>query len=191
MIVLTGSIATGKSSICKLLEKNGWAVVDADKIAKELIDAKVIEALFGSNFIKNGEIDRKALGTLIFNNVNQRKKLNEYIHPLIRQEISKQVAMLKEENIKYIVDIPLYFESGNYDASKVVLVYCPKELQIKRVMKRDNISKKEAIKRVDSQIDIEEKRKNADFVIDNSKDVEYLIEQSKKLMEYLSANFKV
>ncbi len=130
MIVLTGSIATGKSSICKLLEKNGWAVVDADKIAKELIDAKVIEALFGSNFIKNGEIDRKALGTLIFNNVNQRKKLNEYIHPLIRQEISKQVAMLKEENIKYIVDIPLYFESGNYDASKLVLLYCPNELQI-------------------------------------------------------------
>jgi dephospho-CoA kinase len=191
MIVLTGSIATGKSSVCRQLEKNGYAIIDADKIAKELIDAKVIEKLFGSNFIKNGRVDRKILGDLVFNNPKQREKLNRYIHPLIRKKIYQEVKKMEESGRKYIVDIPLYFESKHYDGSIVGVVYCPKEKQIGRLMRRDGISKEGAIKRVASQIDIEEKKGKADFVIDNSQDEKHLKVESKKFMEYLSDNFKV
>ncbi len=191
MIVLTGSIATGKSSVCRQLEDNGYAIIDADKIAKELIDAKVIEKLFGLNFIKDGRVDRKALGDLVFNNPTQRKKLNRYIHPLIREKIYQEAKKMEDKKARYVVDIPLYFESGHYDGSVVGVVYCPKKEQVKRLMLRESICEADAIKRVDSQIDIEEKKEKADFVIDNSKDSKNLEIQSKKFMEYLSENFKI
>ena len=185
MIVLTGSIATGKSSTCRLLEENGFVVVDADKIAKKLISTKVIEKLFGSTYIKNNQIDRIALGNLIFNDAKKRKILNDYIHPLIREEIAKEVLELTKGDKKYIVDIPLYFESGSYEADLTVLVYCPRDEQIQRLMQRNNLTKEEAVKRVESQMDIEEKRKKADYVIDNSSDKKNLEKESKKLIKYL------
>ncbi len=191
MIVLTGSIATGKSSTSRLLESIGYTVIDADKIAKELIDAKMIETLFGSNFIKKGKIDRKALGSLVFGNLKQREKLNSYIHPLIREEIGKRVDKLKNSHSKFIVDIPLYFESKNYDASLVCVVYCPKSKQLKRLIKREGLTQSEALKRIESQMSIEEKRQKADFVINNSKDKKHLWEETKKFTRYLDANFKI
>ncbi len=185
MIVLTGSIATGKSSTCKILQENGFAIVDADKIAKRLIDANIIKNLFGSNYIKDDQIDRIALGNLIFNDAKKRKILNDYIHPLIREEIAKEVSELTKEDKKYIADIPLYFESGRYEADLAVLVYCPRDEQIQRLMQRNNLTKEEAVKRVESQVDIEEKRKKADYVIDNSSDKKNLEKESKKLIKYL------
>ncbi|MFK5881771.1 MAG: dephospho-CoA kinase [Sulfurospirillum sp.] len=191
MIVLTGSIATGKSSTCKLLSESGYEIVDADLIAKELIDTKTIENLFGKSFIKDGDIDRVALGELIFNNLKEREKLNEYIHPLIRNEIYKRAKILEEKNSKYIVDIPLYFESGHYKSDLVCVVYCPKKEQLKRLAQRENLNKEEAEKRVKSQMDIEEKKRKADYVIDNSKDKENLLRQTNKFIRYLDANFKI
>jgi len=191
MIILTGSIATGKSSVCRQLKVNGYTIIDADKIAKELIDVKVIEKLFGLNFIKNGEVNRKALGDLVFNDFKQREKLNRYIHPLIREKIYQEVRKMEHNHIKYIVDIPLYFESGHYDGSLVGVVYCPKVEQIKRLMLREEINKTDALKRIESQIDIEEKKKKANFIIDNSKDMKHLKKETKKFMEYLSENFKI
>jgi len=185
MIVLTGSIATGKSSTCKILKEHGFAVVDADKIAKKLIDAKVIKGLFGSKYIKDNKIDRKALGSLIFNDSAKRELLNSYIHPLIREEIYKQALSLELKKIKYIVDIPLYFESAHYDAKIVVLVYCPKELQIKRLMIRDGLNAQDALIRLESQMDIEEKRRKVDYVIDNSSDESHLESEVEKFIKYL------
>ncbi len=191
MTVLTGSIATGKSSTCRALKSAGYKIVDADKIAKELIDAKAINSLFGSEYVKNGEIDREALGSLVFGDPKSREKLNQYIHPLIRDEIGKRVDALKKSHSRHIVDIPLYFESGHYDASLVCVVYCPKEEQLKRLIKRDDLSESEALKRIESQMDIEEKKRRADFVIDNSKDEEHLLRETDKFIRYLDANFKV
>jgi len=156
-----------------------------------LIDVKVIEKLFGLNFIKNGEVNRKALGDLVFNDFKQREKLNRYIHPLIREKIYQEVRKMEHNHIKYIVDIPLYFESGHYDGSLVGVVYCPKVEQIKRLMLREEINKTDALKRIESQIDIEEKKKKANFIIDNSKDMKHLKKETKKFMEYLSENFKI
>jgi len=185
MIVLTGSIATGKSSTCKILKEHGFVVVDADKIAKKLIDAKVVERLFGSKYVKGNKIDRKALGSLIFNDLTKREALNSYIHPLIREEIYKQALSLEAKKIKYIVDIPLYFESAHYDAKMVVLVYCPKELQIKRLMRRDGSNTHDALMRINSQMDIEEKKRKADYVINNSSDETHLESEVKKFIKYL------
>jgi len=185
MIVLTGSIATGKSSTCKLLVESGFVVVDADKIARELINTEVIEKLFGRTYINNNEVDRKALGNLIFNNADKRELLNNYIHPLIRNEIYKQASSLETKVVKYIVDIPLYFESEYYDAKIVALVYCSREQQIKRLMKRDGLSRHDALSRVDSQMDIEEKKKKADYVIDNSGDEIHLANEVKMFIKYL------
>lgn len=189
MIVLTGSIATGKSSTCKILKKHGFTVVDADEIAKKLIDAKVIKKLFGSKYVNGNEIDRKALGNLIFNNSDKREMLNSYIHPLIREEIYKQVLSLEVKKIKYIVDIPLYFESAQYDAKMVILVYCPKELQIKRLMSRDGLNYHDALIRVNSQMNIEEKKRKADYIIDNSSNEIHLESEVEKFMVYLTHFF--
>ena len=187
MIILTGSIATGKSSTCSFLKKEGYEIVDADKIAREVIDKGVIKALFGSKYIKNGDIDRKALGDLIFKDAKKREILNDYIHPLIREKIYKIVAKLRRDSKKYIVDIPLYFEGGGYDASTVALVYCPKHKQIERLMRRNNLDRDEATRRVETQMDIEEKRKKADYIIDNSKDLDNLEIESRKFIKYLES----
>jgi dephospho-CoA kinase len=98
---------------------------------------------------------------------------------------------MEESGRKYIVDIPLYFESKHYDGSIIGVVYCPREKQIERLMAREGIRKIDALKRVESQIDIEEKKAKADFVIDNSRDKKYLKNETIKFMEYLSDNFKV
>lgn len=188
MIVITGSIGSGKSTVCKILKEHGYTIVDADKIARELINPKIIDNLFGKEYIKDQEVDRKVLGKLIFNNKEQRDKLNRYIHPLIREKICHDVKKLAQAQIKYVVDIPLYFESGHYDAKIVAVVYCPKALLIERLAQRENFSKEEAILRIENQIDIEDKRKMADFVIDNSQDFEHLLGETKRFMEFLDAD---
>ncbi|WP_331774968.1 dephospho-CoA kinase [Sulfurospirillum sp. 1612] len=187
MIVITGSIASGKSTVCKILKENGYLIVDADRIARNLINPEVIGDIFGSAYIKNGTVDRKALGALIFANPKEKEKLNAYIHPLIRQQIYHDVEKLEEKKAKYLVDIPLYFESGHYDAEIVAVVFCPKSLQIKRLMARDGMCEDDALMRIESQIDIEEKKKRADFVIDNSLDFAHVTKETKKFMEFLDA----
>ncbi len=180
--ILTGSIATGKSSVSKLLKSLGFEIVDADKIAKELINPSEIEKLFGEEYIKDGEVDRKRLGALIFSDSKKRALLESYLHPLIREEISKRVNRLKEEGGEYILDIPLFFESGEgYDKDEgVIVVYAPYKLQLSRLMKRDGLSEEEAKARIESQIDIEKKKKSADFVIDNSKDFKHLKDEVER-----------
>ncbi len=171
-IVLTGGIATGKSTVAKMLEEEGFVIVDADKIAHGILDksAKEIEKLFGKKFVKKGQVDRKELGALVFGDKNERRKLEKLLHPLIKSKIEEDVKELKREKKRYIVDIPLYFETQNYKAKKVVLVYARKEQQIQRVSKRDGLSKEDALKRIKAQMDIEKKRELADIIIDNSKD---------------------
>ncbi len=187
--ILTGSIATGKSSVARQLQKLGFEVIDADKIAKELIDPFKIEQLFGKEYIKDGEVDRKKLGALIFKNRDKKRLLESYLHPLIREEISKRVERLKEEDREFVVDIPLFFESGDgYDKEGgVIVVYAPKKIQLKRLMNRDSLSLEEAKKRIESQMDIDRKKQMADFVIDNSKDLKHL----KNEVERFYASIKI
>ena len=192
-IVLTGSIGTGKSTVSSMLQKEGFDLIDADKISKEILPLHVneVQKLFGDRVIVDGMIDRKALGTLIFNDKDEREKLNQLMRPLIREEIFKRSEVLEKSKKPYIIDIPLYYESDGYDCKVVVVVYAPVEVQRKRLMIRENFTKEEAQKRIDAQISIEEKRILADFLINNSFDMKFLESEIEKFIKFVRGKYAV
>ena len=190
-IVLTGSIGTGKSTVSSMLQHHGFEVIDADKISKEILPLYVeeVRALFGENVIVDGSIDRKALGEIIFNDKNEREKLNALMRPLIREEIFRRSELLEVKQKPYIIDIPLYYESEGYDCKLVVVVYAPVEVQRKRLMVRENFTKEEAQKRIDAQISIEEKKILADFLINNSFDMKFLESEIEKFIKFVRGKY--
>ena len=187
-IVLTGGIATGKSTVVAFFIEEGFNVIDADKIAHLMLDThqKDIADLFGKEYIVKGKVDRKALGGLIFSDPKEKLRLEKLLHPLIFSEIER-LAMEQDKLRKtYIIDIPLFFESkGRYPIDKSILVYTPKEIQLERLMKRDGSSNKEAQQRIDSQLSIEKKRDLSTYLIDNSKDLKNLQQECVRVKEQL------
>lgn len=183
-IALTGGISTGKSTVCNLFKLHGFLTIDADKIAHKLLDEhsdKIIE-MFGKQYVENGKVLRKELGKIIFSNEENKLKLEALLHPLIKKEIIKESKIFEEQNKPYFVDIPLFFEKMHYPISKSLVIYTPKELQIQRLMKRDNIDENEAKLKISNQMDIEEKKNLADMVIDNSKDLKHLQDEVERII---------
>lgn len=176
-IALTGGIATGKSSVVKIMLSLGYGVIDADKIAHEVLDKQrlVVADIFGDDITVDDRVDRKKLGAIVFGDREKLKALEAILHPLIYDEIerlSKEKDKLKKP---YFIDIPLFFESPRYTKiAKTLVVYAPKEIQISRLMSRDNYTKDEALMRIESQMDIEAKRELATYLIDNSGSVDKL-----------------
>ena len=169
-IILTGSIATGKSTVASLLKLYGYKIVCADEIAHQELSkhSDVIEQMFGTS-------DRAKLREIIFSNSQKRKMLEDFLHPKIKQRILQESHKMDLDGVAYFLDIPLYFEKQNYnDFTQVAVVYTPKEQQLARLSKRDNITKEEAQKIIDLQMDIELKKQKATYVIDNSKDLKHL-----------------
>lgn len=198
MVAITGSIGTGKSLVTSMLKEHRFEVIDADKIAHEVLNnsIKEIGETFGEGYINSDKIvDRKKLGTLVFNDKKAKTKLENIIHKKIYDRIISSALNLEEKKKIYFLDIPLLFESKNrYDPKFICVVYTPENTQIKRVMKRDDINEEEAIKRVKSQIDIEIKKQNANFVIDNTKDKDHLIVEVESFLKKLKdkyANCKI
>lgn len=184
-IALTGGIATGKSTTCSLFSLYGFLTIDADKIAHRLLDenSSFIADLFGKEYVEDGKVIRKKLGGLIFNNVEEKLKLEKFIHPLIKEEIIKEAQIFEKNEKPYFIDIPLFFETQHYDIDKSLVIYVNKELQVQRLMQRDNISKEEALVKINNQMDIEKKKDMATYVIDNSKNLKHLqneVERVKK-----------
>jgi len=190
-IVLTGSISTGKSSAVDLLKQTGFHVIDADSVAHQVIDEQheAIAKEFGEAFIKDEKVDRKLLGSIIFSDKKKRKVLEELLHPLIYVRIAEKATLLNKRAEPYIIDIPLFFEGGRYAIESVIVVYAKKEQQLKRLMKREGYSEEEALARIDTQIDIEEKRKNATYVINNSGDLEQLQSETERIREEILGDF--
>ncbi len=190
-IVLTGSIATGKSSVCSLLRLYGFQIIDADKIAHKLLDenARSISDIFGDIFIEEGKVNRKKLGSLIFSDEKERKKLEEFLHPLIKDRLIDQSRLCENKNIPYILEIPLFFEKRNYDINEVVVVYCQKEQQIKRLLQRENFTQKEVKMRINAQMPIDEKKKLASYVIDNTKDLKHLQVEVEKFIAFVKQKY--
>jgi len=186
-IVLTGGIATGKSTVAALFKSLGFSIIDADKIAHTLLDRyhKQIAQIFGDEYVKDEKVLRKKLGSLIFNNVEQKTKLEEFIHPLIKEKIIDEIKILESQKKTYLIDIPLFFEKQDFDISKSIVVYIPKEIQIQRLMNRDNSTQEEAILRINNQLDIEEKKLLATYVIDNTKDLDHLKNEVDKVNKLL------
>lgn len=172
---ITGSISTGKSTVTEYLLSKGYKVVDADKIAREIYDSKevfekTVEA-FGKDILTEGKIDRIKLGQKVFGNKEALDTLNKIVHPQILLNIKRE-ALSYDEDVVFL-DIPLLIEMLDdirdaIDIDEIWVVYIPEELQIKRLMARDNISKEMALKKISSQISIEKKKSVADVVIENT-----------------------
>ena len=182
-IALTGGISTGKSTVASILKLYGFEVIDADAIAHEVLQgvAGEVAEIFGDAFVHDGVVDRKKLGGLIFSDPGAKRKLEQLVHPLIREEIMRRAERSEAQGVPYFIDIPLFYETGAYAIDRVLVVYAPREIQLERLIKRDGFSEEEARKRIDAQMDIEEKRKRADYVIDNTKDLGHLTEQLEEL----------
>ena len=186
-IVLTGGIATGKSTVANLFMLHGFLTIDADKIAHKILDTNTskISKLFGEKYIINNKVARKELGNLIFNNIEQKLKLEKFIHPLIKEQIIDDAKIFEENNKPYLIDIPLFFENRNYDIKRSITVYTSKEVQIQRLTKRDNSSKEDALSRINNQMDIEEKKLLSTYIIDNTSSLNDLIAEVDRVKKLI------
>lgn len=194
VIGLTGGIATGKSTVSAILENAGAVIIDADRIARMVVKKnmpayrQILDKFGKSILLPDGAIDRTALGNLIFNDPQKKQLLNTIVHPYVRKETDRQLKHLEKNNpdALVILDIPLLFEAGmGSDLSEVIVVYAPEHIQIKRLMKRDHISHADAMARVRSQMPIEEKKKLATMVIDNSGTREHTRKQTLEIFQRL------
>jgi dephospho-CoA kinase len=175
-IGLTGGIASGKSTVSNMFKDANIPVIDADVIAKQVVEAgepayhSVVET-FGRSILKDdGAIDREKLGSIVFQNETERKKLNGIVHPAVRREMLKQKEDAERRNEPAVVlDIPLLFESNlAYIADVTVVVYVDPHVQLERLMNRNQLTKQEAEWRIQSQLPLKDKKDKADEVIDNN-----------------------
>ena len=190
--VITGSIASGKSTVVNLLKERGFSVIDADLIAHEQLEickCEIVKA-FGEQILdETGRIDRKKLGDTVFNDPKKLKNLEQILHPKIKAEIFCKASQLERLGQVYFVDIPLFFEKKERYAEfkNVAVIYAPKELLLSRLISRNRLSLNEAKARVELQMDIEQKREMAKFVIDNSNDRENLKLELEKFIKQICA----
>ncbi|MBU5350664.1 dephospho-CoA kinase [Paenibacillus barcinonensis] len=176
-IGLTGGIATGKSSVSAYLASKGALLIDADVIAREVMmpGHPVLAAAvqrFGQAILNvDGTLDRKKLGSIVFQHPEERKALEAITHPAIRKEMRERAAAYEMQHPDKLIvsDIPLLYESGLEDGfEEIMVVYVPREVQLERLMSRDQMTQADAEARIAAQMDIERKKERANIVIDNS-----------------------
>lgn len=179
IIGLTGGIATGKSIVTKMFLDKGIPVIETDKISRELLKIgtvayKEVISIFSDNILlTNNEINRKKLGSIVFSNQRKRNQLNNVMHPRIKSIVQNDIAKHQELGTKLLViDVPLLFETDFIElVDKTIVVYAPHDRQTERLIERDNIDLEYAELKIHSQMDLEEKVKLADYVIDNSSSI--------------------
>lgn len=175
VIGLTGSIASGKSTISLMFDDFHIPVIDADKVSRQVVRPgkkayRQIVEYFGIDILRDNQtIDRKKLGQIVFNNKEELTVLNGIVHPEIRKEMIAERNAYKKSKVKAVVlDIPLLFENNLTSlVDTTLLVYVSEETQLQRLMKREGFSKKEAKNRINLQMSLEEKRNLADYIINN------------------------
>lgn len=191
LIGLTGGIASGKSTVSRLLVKHGALLVDADQVARDIVEQgqpalKEITSFFGQAILhEDGSLNRAALGAIVFSDKDKLAKLESITHPAIRKRMLSTIERYKEENPNAIIvaDVPLIYETNQmhlYEA--IVVVYVPRDIQIERLAVRNDITQDVAASRVDIQMDIEHKKALADYVIDNSGSLE---QTEKQVIEFI------
>ena len=185
IVGLTGGISSGKSTVSSYLKQLKIPVIDADEVARKVVEpnsqgAKEIRKAFGNDvFEEDGSLNRQKLGELVFSKVENRQKLDELLQPLIKIMILEEIEAYRQKGEKMIVlDLPLLFEKQYEElCEEIIVVYVPKELQLERLMKRNQYTKQEALSRIDSQLSIEEKRKRATVLLDNQGTIQQLYHQ--------------
>ena len=191
---LTGGIASGKSTVAKMFLEKNIPLIDTDLIARDLLRVgsegynEVIEVFKKDNILlTNKEINRKLLGRIIFSNPQKRRKLNDIVHPKVINIVLNEIKKHQKIGTPVIcVDVPLLYESGfEQYTDKVIVVYTERDLQIERLIDRDNITKEYANMKITAQMPLEEKKERADFIIDNSQSVLQTKRQFLELLEQL------
>ena len=206
IIGLTGGIGTGKSTVSNIFRQKGIPIVDTDVIAREIIDyPEVVNEIIrnfgteiledetpqeqGQNKFKKKKISRNKLGQIVFKDEKKVSILNSIMHPLILKKMKEETESLKKDNKIVVVDVPLLFEiSLEKEFDIVLLVYANRKTQIKRIIKRDNRTEKEAVNIINSQIDIEKKKEKSDYIISNNRNLKRLRRKVEKFLESLKNN---
>lgn len=189
IIGITGSIACGKSTVSNYLKSKGYIVIDADKIGHEALDDDYVKEklilAFGNKILEDNKINRQKLGELVFGNSSNLNVLNSIIHPEIRKKILEKIDKNNDKELIFI-DVALLFEAKFDDlVDKIIVVYVDKNTQLTRLMKRNSISKKEALSRIVSQMSPIEKAKLGDYTVNNNLDVINTYEQVDKVLSEL------
>ncbi|MCG9127113.1 dephospho-CoA kinase [Candidatus Poribacteria bacterium] len=204
IVGITGGIACGKTTVSKLLADKGAIPINADEIGHLLLkaDSPVINELvdtFGSDILEeSGDVSREKLGAIVFKDENERKKLNQILHPIIIEKSRSKARELVSDNPKCVVllDAPLLIEAGAYDSvDLIVVVTTSQEQQLERIIKRSHllnrpISPEEAQARIDAQMPLSEKVKYADVVIENEGTENQLIVQVDDLWEQIQISIR-
>lgn len=188
---LTGSIASGKSTVARRLMEHGIPVIDLDKVGHEVLRRRheafePVVAEFGEGILgPDGEIDRKKLGAVVFADPAARERLNRITHPRIREEEARRVAAMAEGGAAAVAsEAALLIETGQKGRfDMMVVVGCAPEIQVARLIKRDGCTAEEALRRIGAQLSFEEKKAQADWVIDTSGEKEATFEASDRLAD--------
>lgn len=190
IIGLTGSIASGKSTVANMLQEMGFPIIDADLVARIVVDKgtvtlEMIKETFGTEVIhEDGTLNREGLGEIIFSNPSKRKQLNDIMHPAIRTEMLAQKEYLVQQGHPVIImDIPLLFESRLQSfVDKVLVVTVTEPTQLERLMSRNDFTQEEAKLRIQSQLPLSVKEQGADAVIYNNGTIEETKQQLIKIL---------
>lgn len=195
IIGLTGGIASGKSTVSRLLAEHGYAVIDADRIAWQL--AEPDNSLWQAYYERYGEkvlnddrtLNRQAVASVVFQNPAEKQWMDSAAHPMIKAEIQRNLARLIAAGRDVVfLDVPLLYEAGwDYMADTVWVVYADEANQLRRLCQRNGFSEAEAQRRIGAQLPMSEKKRRADVVIDNNGSLEDLSRQVHKLFEALCA----
>lgn len=199
IVGITGGIASGKSTVTKHLKDLGYEVIDFDKISKEVLENRFVirevSMTFGDYILDGDKVNRSRLAKVIFNDRYARQRLNEIMHPRIYMKATREIKKLHNEKIIFL-DIPLLFESKNSypkfysQINEIWVVSSNKNIQISRLMLRDQINLDEAEGKIDSQLKLQLKEKLADTIIYNNGDLENLYSQVDDQLKNLLEGFK-
>jgi dephospho-CoA kinase len=192
LVGLTGGVGSGKSTVAAMLRELGAEVVDADEATHAVYEpgtpgfAAVLRE-FGEEYVRDGHIDRRRLGELVFSDADSRRLLNAIVHPLVREWMAARTAEAAERGAKVVVqDVPLLFENGLERLySSVVLVYVPEDIQVDRLVHGRGLSPDRAREMIAAQMPIEDKRRLAHHVIDNNGTIEETRAQAEQLWRRL------
>ncbi|XP_041987433.1 dephospho-CoA kinase [Aricia agestis] len=194
IVGLTGGLATGKSTVLSIFRENGIAVIDADEVAKNVLQPgtkawKELKAYFGDKIVyPDGRVNRLKLGEIVFDDIEKRRKLNAITHPRIQTAMMKTAIKYFFSGHKYIVmEVPLLFETGKMLTfmHKIITVVCEDHQQLERLRKRNDFSEAVAKKRINCQMPLEEKVAKSHFVIDNSGDIVNTRQQTESIIRVL------
>jgi dephospho-CoA kinase len=200
IVALTGGIASGKSVIAKVLEELGCFIHHADHVAQELMEPEKpawesVVAHFGQKILNTDKtINRSILGEIIFSDNKERLFLNSIIHPLVFEKKKEIIRTLRVEGAHkiFISEAALTIEAGFRDFfDRIIIAFCKKDIQIERLMDRDNISRQDALKKIQSQMDPAKKLNFADYRIDTSGNFQDTIEQTEIVFRNLMIDYQI